>query len=58
MSDPTNADADAEAAPHAKDDDVTLPESQAHKARKSELLDESLEETFPASDPPTAKHIT
>ena len=28
------------------------------KARKSDLLDEALEETFPASDPVAAKHIT
>ena len=55
MSDPTNADGDDQ---HAKDDDVDLPESVTHKERASELLDESLEETFPASDPPTAKHIT
>ena len=58
MSDPTNADADADDTQHTKDDDVTLPESTTDKARKSELLDESLEETFPASDAPTAKHIT
>lgn len=56
MSDPTNADADD--AQHTRDDDVSVPEAQTHKERKSELLDESLEETFPASDPPTAKHIT
>ena len=56
MSDPTNADADD--TQHTKDDDVTVPEATTDKARKSELLDESLEETFPASDAPTAKHIT
>ena len=55
MSDPTNADTDAQ---HTADDDVDLPESVTPKERQSELLDESLEETFPASDPPTAKHIT
>lgn len=27
-------------------------------SRREALIDESLEETFPASDPPTAKHIT
>lgn len=55
MSDATNADTDAQ---HTADDDVGLPESVTRKERASELLDESLEETFPASDPPTAKHIT
>ena len=55
MSDPTNAESTDD---HAKDDDVDVPAATTPKARKSELLDESLEETFPASDPPTAKHIT
>ncbi len=44
--------------PHAADDDVDTPESDDIKTRQSELVDEGLEETFPASDPPTPKHIT
>lgn len=55
MSDPSNADADAQ---HTQDDDVTSPNTEAPKKRQEELLDESLEETFPASDAPTPKHIT
>ncbi len=31
---------------------------QSAKEREQELLDEGLEETFPASDPVSAKHIT
>ena len=30
----------------------------AQQTREDELLDEGLEETFPASDPVAAKHIT
>lgn len=55
MSDASNADADV---PHTQDDDVTTPKTEAPKKRQDELLDESLEETFPASDAPTPKHIT
>ena len=36
----------------------TLEEVQAEHAAESERLDEGLEETFPASDPVSAKHIT
>ncbi len=38
----------------------TAPQVQTPKQRKdeSERLDEGLEETFPASDPVSAKHIT
>lgn len=57
MSDVTNADRGRDA-PHAEDDDVLQPDSDHPTRRQSELVDESLEETFPASDPPTAKHIT
>jgi hypothetical protein len=50
-------------APHSEDDDApeALDEHEiAHKAhkRKDELLDEGVEETFPASDPVAVKHIT
>ena len=62
MSDVSNQDADA---PHTQDDDVTSPNTDARQVgqpvddvRQEELLDESLEETFPASDAPTPKHIT
>ncbi len=55
MSERTNQDADAA---HSQDDDVIKPTATAPKKRQDELLDESLEETFPASDPPTPKHIT
>ena len=57
MSDTPNADVNPHA-DQAKDDDVERPDSDHPARRQSELLDESLEETFPASDPPTAKHIT
>ena len=40
----------AEAAPPANEDDV--------RRRRDELLDEGVEETFPASDPVAVKHIT
>ena len=44
--------------PHADDDEVDTPTSTDAETRQSELVDEGLEETFPASDPPTPKHIT
>ncbi len=34
------------------------PGADAAQTREDELLDEGLEETFPASDPVAAKHIT
>lgn len=37
---------------------ITLEDIEAEKADDSERLDEGLEETFPASDPVSAKHIT
>lgn len=37
---------------------VSLEEIEADKAADSERLDEGLEETFPASDSVSAKHIT
>jgi hypothetical protein len=48
----SNADKAADAAPgdRTQDEDVDL--------RQDELLDEAIEETFPASDPIAPKHIT
>ena len=61
MSDPANPE-DVKPAdrPHADDDMAAAhtPTSSTPKKRQSELLDEGLEETFPASDPVSAKHIT
>ena len=37
---------------------VTLEDVEAERAADDERLDEGLEETFPASDPVSAKHIT
>ena len=37
---------------------VSLEDIEAEHAAESERLDEGLEETFPASDPVSAKHIT
>lgn len=47
-------------APDADKAADSLPEKgeQSAKEREQELLDEGLEETFPASDPVSAKHIT
>jgi hypothetical protein len=54
--------------PHARQ--ITPPRSPNRKvdhladkvkkagSRREALIDESIEETFPASDPPSAKHIT
>ena len=41
-------------------DEAETPEKgpKPSEARKSELLESDLENTFPASDPVTAKHIT
>jgi hypothetical protein len=44
-----------------RDDDGKKPDSkdtQDRKARQEELLDEGVEETFPASDPVSVKRIT
>ena len=49
---------------HADDDQAAgdlTPESADHeekRRRHDELLDEGVEETFPASDPVAVKHIT
>ena len=60
---------DPKTPPHADDDDAAsdlMPEGaeldehghdHAHR-RRDELLDEGVEETFPASDPVAVKHIT
>ncbi len=37
---------------------MTLEDIQAEEAGDSDRLDEGLKETFPASDPVSAKHIT
>ena len=48
---------------HSRDDDAAdgldenHPRHEEHR-RKDELLDEGVEETFPASDPVAVKHIT
>ena len=55
---------DDKSAPHADDDDAAddlTPEDRDRadaKRRHDELLDEGVEETFPASDPVAVKHIT
>lgn len=61
---PTNDDQDADA-PYARKVDRESGKSDQLKDRLSEsesrqdaLQDEALEETFPASDPPTPKRIT
>lgn len=40
-----------------KHDQLASKERQA-ESRQEALIDESLEESFPSSDPPSAKHIT
>ena len=42
---------------HGKPDQLKPEERQAED-RQQALVDEGLEETFPASDPPTGKNIT
>ena len=50
--------------PHRDDDQAAgdlTPEAEDHeqvRRRHDELLDEGVEETFPASDPVAVKHIT
>ena len=48
--------------PHSQDDEApeALQEDDEHgrRRRHDELLDEGVEETFPASDPVAVKHIT
>ena len=38
--------------------DQLADRNRAAENRQEELIDEAVEETFPASDPPTPKHIT
>ncbi len=51
-------------ADHSRDDDAAADadpkdaERRPNKKRHDELLDEGIEETFPASDPVAVKHIT
>ncbi len=45
------------AAPGEKVDQLAEKADKA-ESRQEALIDESLEESFPASDPPSAKHIT
>lgn len=49
---------DGGVAPDADKAAEHTPTSHAQKKREDELQDEALEETFPASDPPSAKHFT
>ena len=42
----------------AADDAEVDHQTETPQTREDELLDEGLEETFPASDPVAAKHIT
>ncbi|WP_417231538.1 hypothetical protein [Brevundimonas sp.] len=42
---------------HGKPDQLREGERKAEN-RQEALIDEAVEETFPASDPPTPKHIT
>ena len=42
----------------ATEDDANGHAAPPSKERKDELLESDLENTFPASDPVTAKHIT
>lgn len=39
------------------DGQEAVPESETRAARQSRLLDEALEESFPASDPPSPMHL-
>ena len=42
---------------HGKPDQLCEEQRKAEN-RQEALIDEAVEETFPASDPPTPKHIT
>jgi hypothetical protein len=56
---PADDEAYAREAPEkdGKPDQLNMDERKA-ESRQEALVDESIEETFPASDPPTAKNIT
>lgn len=45
-------------APEGKKPDQLDPNEEDAKNRQEALIDESVEESFPASDPPTPKRIT
>ena len=49
---------DADKAADALDPNGADDAEDDPKSREDQLLDEGLEETFPASDPVSAKHIT
>ena len=62
---PQHQQADADDVAYARDADRTAgkPDQLCEDERKAEnrqeaLIDESIEESFPASDPPAAKRIT
>jgi hypothetical protein len=44
--------------PEGEKHDQLAEHLEAAEDRQEALIDESLEESFPASDPPSAKHIT
>ena len=44
--------------PEGEKPDQLDPKEEDAKNRQEALIDESVEETFPASDPPTPKRIT
>jgi hypothetical protein len=44
--------------PEGEKHDQLADHLEAAEDRQEALIDESLEESFPASDPPSAKHIT
>ena len=48
----------AEPLPEDETHDQLADKEAAAEDRQEALIDESLEESFPASDPPSAKHIT
>lgn len=45
-------------APNKGKVDQLADRGRAAENRQEELIDEAVEETFPASDPPSPKHIT
>lgn len=49
---------DSDKASERLDPDKALGDQEKSNEREDDLLDEGLEETFPASDPVSAKHIT
>ena len=55
----SDLDPDKYLVPGDEDDAPADPDAaSAYTARDDHLLDQELENTFPASDPPAAKHIT